>query len=152
MTFVVRMVGREMRASWRRLLFFFICIAVGVGAIVALRSVIQSVRMALASEARNLLAADVLIRTSRPCESKTETRGQLSGPMSSATYSSPFRSNRRARMPLSFPGCAEGPSTMRWPLLPSGLTRKTVERVPTHMELRQVVKAFFNSAGSRSAR
>ena len=30
--------------SWRRLLFFFLCIAIGVGAIVALRSVIQNVR------------------------------------------------------------------------------------------------------------
>ena len=44
MMFVLRMAVRETRASWRRLLFFFICIAVGVAAIVALRSVIQSVR------------------------------------------------------------------------------------------------------------
>ena len=29
MTFVLRMVGRELRASWRRLAFFFICVAVG---------------------------------------------------------------------------------------------------------------------------
>ena len=42
--FVLRMAVRETRASWRRLLFFFVCIAVGVAAIVALRSVIQSVR------------------------------------------------------------------------------------------------------------
>ena len=33
MTFVLRMALREMRASWRRLLFFFICLAIGVGAI-----------------------------------------------------------------------------------------------------------------------
>ena len=44
MKFVLRMAVRETRASWRRLLFFFVCIAVGVAAIVALRSVIQSVR------------------------------------------------------------------------------------------------------------
>ena len=44
MRFVLRMAVRETRASWRRLLFFFLCIAVGVGAIVALRSVIQNVR------------------------------------------------------------------------------------------------------------
>ena len=44
MRFVLRMAVRETRASWRRLLFFFVCIAVGVAAIVALRSVIQSVR------------------------------------------------------------------------------------------------------------
>lgn len=66
MTFVVRMILRELRASWRRLLFFFICVALGVGAIVAMRSVIQSVRGALVSEARSIIAADVLISTNRP--------------------------------------------------------------------------------------
>ena len=44
MRFVVRMTVRELRASWRRLVFFFVCVAIGVGAIVALRSVIQNVR------------------------------------------------------------------------------------------------------------
>ena len=44
MSLIARMALRELRASWRRLLFFFICIAIGVAAIVALRSVIQSVR------------------------------------------------------------------------------------------------------------
>ena len=65
MTFVLRMAVREMRASWQRLLFFFICIAVGVAAIVALRSVIRSVRDVLGGEARSLIAADVLIATNR---------------------------------------------------------------------------------------
>ena len=32
MSFIIRMVAREMRAAWQRLLFFFVCIAVGVGA------------------------------------------------------------------------------------------------------------------------
>ena len=63
MTFVLRMVGRELRASWRRLAFFFLCVAVGVGAIVALRSVIQSVGVAMTSETRALTAADVLIES-----------------------------------------------------------------------------------------
>jgi putative ABC transport system permease protein len=66
MTFIVRMAMREIRASWRRLLFFFICIAIGVGSIVALRSVIQSVRTALAGEARALLSADLLITSNNP--------------------------------------------------------------------------------------
>jgi putative ABC transport system permease protein len=65
-TFIVRMAIREVRASWRRLLFFFICIAVGVGSIVALRSLIQSVRTGLAGEARTLLGGDVVIATNRP--------------------------------------------------------------------------------------
>ena len=65
MRFVVRMMARELRSSWRRLLFFFVCVAVGVGAIVALRSVIQSVRVGLMAEARSILASDVLISTNR---------------------------------------------------------------------------------------
>jgi putative ABC transport system permease protein len=66
MRFVVRMAVREARASWRRLLFFFLCVAVGVGAIVAIRSVIQTVRHALTTEARALTGADLLIQTTRP--------------------------------------------------------------------------------------
>jgi putative ABC transport system permease protein len=65
MKFVLSMAVRETRSSWRRLLFFFICIAVGVAAIVALRSVIQSVREVLGGEARSLIAADVLVSTNR---------------------------------------------------------------------------------------
>ena len=65
MTFVLKMAVRETRSSWRRLLFFFICIAVGVAAIVALRSVIQSVRAVFGTEARSMIAADVLISTNR---------------------------------------------------------------------------------------
>ena len=66
MRFVALMAAREMRASWKRLLFFFVCIAVGVGAIVALRSVIQSVRYTFAGEARSLIAADAIITSNQP--------------------------------------------------------------------------------------
>jgi putative ABC transport system permease protein len=66
MTFVLLMAAREVRASWRRLLFFFVCVAIGVGAIVALRSMIQTVRAGLTSQARTLIASDVMISTSRP--------------------------------------------------------------------------------------
>ena len=59
------MAVRETRASWRRLLFFFVCIAVGVAAIVALRSIIQSVRGVFGQEARALIAADVVVSTNR---------------------------------------------------------------------------------------
>ena len=71
MTFILRMVARELRASWKRLAFFFVCVAVGVGAIVTLRSVIQSVRVALTSETKTLTAADVLIRTRRAWTEET---------------------------------------------------------------------------------
>ena len=57
--FVLRMAWRELRASWLRLLFFFLCVAVGVAALVAIRSVVQTVRRTLVAEARNLVAAHV---------------------------------------------------------------------------------------------
>jgi putative ABC transport system permease protein len=64
--FVLVMAAREMRASWQRLLFFFVCIAIGVGAIVAIRSVIQSVRHSFAGEARSLITADAIITSNQP--------------------------------------------------------------------------------------
>lgn len=66
MVFIFRMAARELRASWRRLAFFFLCVAVGVGGIVALRSLVQNVRTALAAEARSLTAGDVYIRSEQP--------------------------------------------------------------------------------------
>ena len=66
MRFVLRMAYRELRSSWRRLAFFFLCVAVGVAAIVALRSLAQNVRSALAVEARALLGGDVSLRSDRP--------------------------------------------------------------------------------------
>ena len=75
--FIVRMAARETRASWRRLLFFFICIAVGVAAIVAMRSVIQSVRQVFGTEARSLIAADVLISTNRDWTPEAVTRSGI---------------------------------------------------------------------------
>jgi putative ABC transport system permease protein len=71
MRFVVRMAVREIRASWRRLLLFFVCIAVGVGGIVLLRSIVQDVRVAILSDARSLMAADVTLSTNRPWDEKT---------------------------------------------------------------------------------
>jgi putative ABC transport system permease protein len=65
MIFILQMLRRELRASWRRLLFFFICVAIGVGAIIALRSVIQSVREGLTREARAIIASDVIVTTNR---------------------------------------------------------------------------------------
>ncbi|OLD13952.1 MAG: hypothetical protein AUJ01_14620 [Acidobacteria bacterium 13_1_40CM_3_65_5] len=79
MMFVLRMAVRETRASWRRLLFFFVCIAVGVAAIVALRSVIQSVRDGVNTEAKALVGADVVIGTNRewPAEARQKIDSHL---------------------------------------------------------------------------
>jgi putative ABC transport system permease protein len=65
LTFIINLAWRELRASWRRLLFFFLCIGVGVGSIVALRSMIQSLNRAVAGEARALMTADVQAETTR---------------------------------------------------------------------------------------
>ncbi|HKG22565.1 MAG TPA: hypothetical protein VKC34_11750, partial [Blastocatellia bacterium] len=71
MKFALQMALRELRSSWRRLLFFFLCIAIGVGSIVALRSIIQNASAAVASEARALLTADVQLDSDRPWSEET---------------------------------------------------------------------------------
>jgi putative ABC transport system permease protein len=71
MKFIWRMARREIRSSWKRLLFFFLCIGIGVGAIVALRSTIQNVNTAMVSEARNILTADVQVDSSREINDAT---------------------------------------------------------------------------------
>ncbi|HEU4597568.1 MAG TPA: FtsX-like permease family protein [Pyrinomonadaceae bacterium] len=65
MTFIFNLARRELRASWKRLLFFFLCIGIGVGSIVALRSLIQNVNRVVVGEARQLLTADVQVDTAR---------------------------------------------------------------------------------------
>jgi putative ABC transport system permease protein len=63
--FIFQMARREIRASWRRLLFFFLCIGIGVGSVIALRSIIQNASRSVAGEARVLLTADVQIDSTR---------------------------------------------------------------------------------------
>lgn len=59
MKFVFNLTRREIRSSWRRLLFFFLCIALGVGSVVALRSLVQNLTRAVGTDARALMTADV---------------------------------------------------------------------------------------------
>src|SRR5689334_14286644 len=59
MRFIFNLTRREFRSSWRRLLFFFLCIALGVGSVVALRSLIQNLTKAVGTDARALMTADV---------------------------------------------------------------------------------------------
>ncbi|MBK8150001.1 MAG: ABC transporter permease [Acidobacteria bacterium] len=58
MNFILNLTFREIRSSWRRLLFFFLCIAIGVGSVVALRSLIQNLNQAVGGDTRALLTAD----------------------------------------------------------------------------------------------
>lgn len=71
MNFVLSMTVREIRSSWKRLLFFFVCIGVGVGSIVALRSTLQNANTALVSQARLLLGADVQVDSTRALDDAT---------------------------------------------------------------------------------
>jgi putative ABC transport system permease protein len=68
------MAWRETRSSWARLLFFFSCVALGVAAIVVLRSVVSHVRTTLTREARHLVGADVVIQAQRPWTDELRAR------------------------------------------------------------------------------
>ncbi|HVE58050.1 MAG TPA: FtsX-like permease family protein [Pyrinomonadaceae bacterium] len=61
MNFIFNLTFREIRSSWRRLLFFFLCIAIGVGSVVALRSLIQNLSQAVGGDTRALMTADLEI-------------------------------------------------------------------------------------------
>jgi putative ABC transport system permease protein len=71
------MAWRETRTSWGRLLFFFGCVALGVAAIVVLRSVMQQVRTTLTGEARTLVGADLVVQSTRAWT--PELRTQIEG-------------------------------------------------------------------------
>lgn len=60
------MAVRELRSAWKRLLFFFLCIAIGVSAIVSLRSIIRNFNHVMTSDARAILGADIQISSNRP--------------------------------------------------------------------------------------
>ncbi|MBV9240410.1 MAG: ABC transporter permease [Acidobacteria bacterium] len=66
MRFILNLTKREIRSSWRRLLFFFLCIALGVGSIVFLRSLIQNLKRVGGDDARALMTADLEITSTNP--------------------------------------------------------------------------------------
>jgi putative ABC transport system permease protein len=62
--FELRMAWRETRGAWRHFAYFFVCIAVGVGALVAVGLFADQVNRAVTKEARGLLGGDIEIRSS----------------------------------------------------------------------------------------
>lgn len=82
------MAWRETRATWVRLTFFFLCVGLGVAAIVVLRSVVQEVRSTLTREARALVAADIVVQSTRPFGDdllgRIETIGRAGGSTASS--------------------------------------------------------------------
>ena len=63
---LLRLIGREARGARGRVTFFILCLAVGVGAVVAVAGFSASLRATLAREARQLLAADLRVRGPKP--------------------------------------------------------------------------------------
>ncbi|REJ77731.1 MAG: hypothetical protein DWQ47_15295 [Acidobacteria bacterium] len=66
MKFVLSLTAREIRSSWKSLLFFFLCIAIGVGSVVALRALTQNLSLAVGGDARELLTADFVVNSTNP--------------------------------------------------------------------------------------
>ena len=64
--FVLRMAWRETRAARRRLLLFASAISIGVAALVAISSFTANLESAVRREARSLLGADMVLRSTRP--------------------------------------------------------------------------------------
>jgi putative ABC transport system permease protein len=62
--FPLRMAWRETRASWRHFLYFFVCIALGVGALVGVALFGAGVERTVTREARGLMAGDLEVRLS----------------------------------------------------------------------------------------
>ncbi len=75
MMFSLRMIWREARTLWRQMLFFLLCIVIGSGLVIVLRSAMQNIRTALVRQTRAFIGADVEVRM--PYRSVTTLRPRL---------------------------------------------------------------------------
>jgi putative ABC transport system permease protein len=64
--FIPNMARRELRVSWRQLSLFFLCIAIGVAAIVSVRSFTEQFTRSLSRQARAIAGGDVRVLRVRP--------------------------------------------------------------------------------------
>ena len=67
------MAWRETRGAWRHFLYFFACIAIGVGALVGVSLFGTNMERAVTKEARGLLGGDLEIRLTRPLSPSGQT-------------------------------------------------------------------------------
>ena len=67
------MAWRETRGAWRHFLYFFACIAIGVGALVGVSLFGTNMERAVTKEARGLLGGDLEIRLTRPLSPAGQT-------------------------------------------------------------------------------
>ncbi len=63
-TQLVSLMLAESRGAWKRMLFFILCIAVGVGAVMTVKSFSNMVQETIQGQAKGLLAADIVIKGS----------------------------------------------------------------------------------------
>lgn len=70
--FPLRMAWRQTRAAWRHFLVFFVCVALGVSALVGVGSFAASLDRTLGREARALLGGDIELRSARPLDPAAE--------------------------------------------------------------------------------
>jgi len=54
----------ESRGAWKRMLFFILCIAIGVGAVMTVKSFSNLMGQAIQGQAKGLLSADLAIKGS----------------------------------------------------------------------------------------
>jgi putative ABC transport system permease protein len=69
---VTGLAWRETRGAWRQFAGFLVCIALGVGALVAVLSVAATLDRSLGREARALLGGDVELRSARPLDPEAD--------------------------------------------------------------------------------
>ena len=67
----VKLAGREITSNWSRFLFLFLCIALGVGAIVAVDLFAANVEQVILGDARALLGGDVELSWRRAITDKS---------------------------------------------------------------------------------
>ena len=61
---IFRLALAEFRGAWKRFIFFIICIAIGVGAVMTIKSLANILNNAVSKESKSLMAADISIRGS----------------------------------------------------------------------------------------
>ncbi len=66
------MAGRQMRGAWRHFLTFFVCLALGVAALVSVGTLAASLDGAVAREAKALTGGDLELRSARPLDAQAE--------------------------------------------------------------------------------
>ncbi|HKY71623.1 MAG TPA: FtsX-like permease family protein [Nitrospira sp.] len=67
------MAWRETRGGWRHFVYFFVCIAVGVSALVGVSLFAAHVEHAVSRQAKSLLGGDLEIRSSHPLSAESRT-------------------------------------------------------------------------------